>query len=125
MRKIIFFTLLFWTIPAAENEQKFNIQQTNEIVKNYMKKIFPSRNKQFYLEQSVPPKLYDFAQQELSAEPKKLPSTTSVINKWVEEKTSSNNFVRPRQPTSVTYNRSSAYNQNNQIRGGVSHIKRK
>ncbi len=29
------------SVLSAENEQKFNIQQTNEIVKNYMKKNLP------------------------------------------------------------------------------------
>ena len=76
------------SVLSAQNQQNFDLQETNEIVKNYMKK----KSSQIEISNSIWGNNFlqnyiDFVQQELSAEPKKLPSSTSEINKWVEEKT--------------------------------------
>ncbi|MBO7556725.1 MAG: hypothetical protein J6T72_04970 [Alphaproteobacteria bacterium] len=76
------------SILSAQNQHNFDIQKTNEIVKNYMKQ----KSSQVEINNSIWGNQFlqdytDFVQQELSAEPKKLPSSTSEINKWVEEKT--------------------------------------
>lgn len=76
------------SILSAQNQHNFDIQKTNEIVKNYINKksvkikinnsIWGNQFRQDYV---------DFIQQELDAEPQKLPSNTAIINKWIEEKT--------------------------------------